>query len=378
MSCACGVLVCLAALAGTGSAAAATWSLSPSPNPSGSGPNLLAVSTDGASDAWTVGVGFNPSNSTYQTVSEHWNGTAWNVVATPNPLSNSWLTGVAALSPTDAWAVGFASRAGWATNHTLIAHWNGTSWSTVPSPNPNSSSENDLWGVWAASPNDVWAVGDYLPGGGDEKPLAEHWNGTSWTAVATPNAGPYANFHRVFGTSSTDVWAVGTDENTSTGVTDPLIEHWNGVKWSTVPAPSLGDSYLRGVWATSPSDAWVVGEWDSPAPSYTPHPLVYHWNGASWKSVSSPSGAELWGVTSKTSTDAWIAGVKSGAGFYQTLIEHWDGASWTVTPSPNKTTASGAINELNAITMLPSGLVWAVGDFNTGNGGPLIEQTLHG
>jgi hypothetical protein len=376
---ACGVLVCLAVPVGAGSAAAAaTWSIVPSPNPSGYGPNLLAVSTDAASDAWTVGVVFNPSNSTYQTVSEHWDGTAWSVVGTPNPLTNSWLTGVAALSPTNAWAVGFASSGGWVTNRTLIAHWNGTSWSTVPSPNPSSFSENDLWATWAASPSDVWAVGDYLPGGGVEKPLAEHWNGTSWAVVPTPNAGHYANFHRVFGSSSTDVWAVGTAEDRPAGVSGPLTEHWNGVKWSIVPAPTLGETYLRGGWATSPSDAWIVGEWDGAGPNYTAHSLVYHWNGTTWTSVSSAPGTELWGVRAQTPTDAWIAGIKSGAGFSATLIEHWDGVSWTVVPSPNKTMAPGAINELNAVTMLPSGLVWAVGDFTGGNGGTLIEQTLQG
>jgi len=39
------------------------------------------------------------------------------------------LTGAAAVSPTDAWAVG-----SYGTFKTLILHWDGTAWAKVPSP----------------------------------------------------------------------------------------------------------------------------------------------------------------------------------------------------------------------------------------------------
>ena len=50
---------------------------------------------------------------------------------TPNPghLSDA-LSGVSAISATDAWAVGYASsRTG---QQPLILHWNGTAWRQVP------------------------------------------------------------------------------------------------------------------------------------------------------------------------------------------------------------------------------------------------------
>ena len=141
-------------------------------------------------------------------------------------------------------------------------------------------------------------MGEYTASGGVEKTLAVHWNGASWSVVPTPNPTSYDNLHRVFGSSSTDVWAVGTAYGAN-GIARPLTEHWNGTKWSVVASPSLGDSYIRGGWALSPSDAWFVGEWDGPAPTYTPHQLVYHWNGTSWSSVTSPSSVnyELDGVS---------------------------------------------------------------------------------
>jgi hypothetical protein len=363
-------VVVVLALAGA-ALAAATWTVVPSPNPVGSAPQLLAVSTDAASDAWAVGVVFNPTTTTYRTLGEHWNGTAWNVVATPNPSKNQQLNGVAAISPTNAWTVGFANSSTWAANRTVIAHWNGSSWSTVASPNPTTG-EDELWGVYAASANDVWAVGNYSASGGVAKTLAVHWNGTSWSVIPTPNATSYNNLHRVFGTSSTDVWAVGTAYTTDAA---PLVEHWNGVKWSIVPSPDLGDSYIRGGWATSSHDAWFVGEWDGPAPNYTPHQLVYHWNGTSWSSVASPSSTayELDGVAASSPSDAWIVGVNSTSGGRRTLIEHWNGTSWSLVASPNQTGSS--FDDLYAAAMLPTGVVWGVGDRS---GGTLTVRTTNG
>jgi hypothetical protein len=41
---------------------------------------------------------------------------------------------------------------------TLILHWNGTAWSKVPSPSPGPKG-NFLTSVSAVSPTDAWAVG---------------------------------------------------------------------------------------------------------------------------------------------------------------------------------------------------------------------------
>jgi hypothetical protein len=46
--------------------------------------------------------------------------------------------------------------------HTLIEHWDGTTWSQMPSPSPGFSAE--LLGV-ASSGNGIWAVGDFDSGG---------------------------------------------------------------------------------------------------------------------------------------------------------------------------------------------------------------------
>jgi hypothetical protein len=70
---------------------------------------------------------------------------------------------------------------------TLVEHWNGTQWSVVSSPNPGTNYDS-LEGVAAISASDVWAVGAYLYGA-DTQTLVEQWDGTQWSVVPSPNVG---------------------------------------------------------------------------------------------------------------------------------------------------------------------------------------------
>jgi hypothetical protein len=86
------------------------------------------------------------------------------------------------------WAVGQSLNASTlASEGTLIEHWNGTSWSAVPSPSPGTG--DYLNGVTASGSADVWAVGSYLPSGSSSgQTLTLNWNGTSWSTVSSPTA----------------------------------------------------------------------------------------------------------------------------------------------------------------------------------------------
>src|SRR2546421_433271 len=66
-------------------------------------------------------------------------------------------------------------------------------WSVVKSPNVGSR-DNQLSGVAAVSANNIWAVGSYLNSSGNaNQTLIEHWNGTSWNVVKSPNVGFHNN-----------------------------------------------------------------------------------------------------------------------------------------------------------------------------------------
>src|SRR6266705_3222898 len=74
---------------------------------------------------------------------------SWTGGQPPSPGStDSRFRGVTVLSACNAWAVG--SQIGAGQSQTLIEHWNGSSWAVVPSPDPGGSF-NLLSGVRAAS-----------------------------------------------------------------------------------------------------------------------------------------------------------------------------------------------------------------------------------
>jgi hypothetical protein len=75
----------------------------------------------------------------------------------PSTADNTF-TGVTVISPCDAWAAGFDISGG--ADQTLTEHWNGSQWSVVRSPNPGApSTDNYLSGLAVISASNAWAVG---------------------------------------------------------------------------------------------------------------------------------------------------------------------------------------------------------------------------
>src|SRR5437899_4230947 len=118
--------------------------------------------------------------------------------------------------------------------------------------------------VSALSANDVWAVGFYTGSDGIIHGLTEHWDGTRWSVVPAVDATPYATiFYGVDAISSNDVWAVGYQQEPDL-VFQPLAEHWDGAQWSVVPITPLPsfNNFLYGVSGAGSEDVWAVGEYE--------------------------------------------------------------------------------------------------------------------
>ena len=329
------------------------WSIVSTPN-TGVGDNILkGVSGSASSDVWEVG--YYAFGTWKRTLIEHWNGTDWSIVPSPNPNNRiNELNGVVAISPSDAWAVGGTHSGNGPDQTTLILHWDGTSWSIVPSSSPGSGGQNELFAVAANSPNDVWAVGSFTHSGQFAQTLIEHWDGTSWSVIPSANVpGAFNELYGVVALGPNNVWAVGYWGHVSFGFST-LIEHWDGNSWSIVPSPnSSGDNFLQAVSATGPSDIWAVG-WSRNPFNFQTGTLIEHWDGNSWSQVLGfgvePSSA-AYGVAAVSPGDAWAVGDGGGLA----LIGRWNGSSWSVFPSPNVT---GRLLATTAITPCD---VWAVG-----------------
>src|SRR2546423_15494140 len=68
-----------------------------------------------------------------------------------------------------------------------VGAWAFTGWTQMSSPTPGTYGSL-LKAVEATSPADAWAVGGSAASTSNQT-LAEHWNGSSWPAAATPAPG---------------------------------------------------------------------------------------------------------------------------------------------------------------------------------------------
>ncbi|MDQ1361059.1 MAG: hypothetical protein QOJ44_1436, partial [Acidimicrobiaceae bacterium] len=161
---------------GSNSAGASTiWSIIATQNASPSQSNILdGVTCVTSSDCWAVG--YARTGSAYQTLAEHRDGSAWSIIATQNtsPSQSNVLNGVTCVTSSDCWAVGYAATGTDGDSQTLAEHWDGSAWSIVATQNTSPSQSNALYEVTCVTSSDYWAVGFATTGtGGANQTLAE-------------------------------------------------------------------------------------------------------------------------------------------------------------------------------------------------------------
>ena len=141
---------------------------------------------------------------------------------------------VAGSGSSDVWAVGYSGS-----GHALTEHWDGTSWSVVGTPDTRGSSANLVQSVSVVSASDVWAAG-YTTGPAGEQPLIEHWDGTSWSVIPGPAISGDRRLCWCLCVSGNDIWFVGFPQvDPGNSPEQALIEHWDGTALTTVPAPLM-------------------------------------------------------------------------------------------------------------------------------------------
>jgi hypothetical protein len=223
------------------------WALVPVPNPGGTanGDENQLNSVRCTSTANCLAVGTAGALVPFAMLNEamHWDGRTWSLVSTPNPGGTSpgainQLSGLGCTGPTNCWAVGSYGSFDAETSFNQAMHWNGTAWTQITTPQPNSTSQQLLF-VNCQSGFNCWAVGDYGRISGTTGVIfdqALHWDGATWTQVDTPELGGAANgdenhLRAVRCTSATNCWAIGFVRNPG-GVPSGQAMRWNGTTWS--------------------------------------------------------------------------------------------------------------------------------------------------
>ncbi len=274
-----------------------------------------------------------------------WDGIRWNVDAPPPATPTvRILQGVWSDGPKNAWAVGGAST---------IVRWDGSAWSVVsdaPHPISTTDSYNGVWGVGS----DVWVVGDNT---------ILHCRAP--TSCSTESSGGTGSLFTVWGTSATNVFAVGDGGR---------IVRYNGTSWSAMTSPT--NRTLARVTGSGPADVWALGD-----------SVLVHFDGTSWTSVPM-TGGDLQYAQSHVPTvqergqnpfyqgifnlGLWARGPKEvylGTQFGG--IERWDGRSWS---EVTKSNSAGARHRIMGIAGAPGGCALYVTDAQSDASTPTLGR----
>ncbi len=322
------------------------------------GVNLLSdVSCASPGTCWAVGE-YSGYSGPVVAEALRWTGTRWSAVRTPRPrhLANDGLyllSGISCPAPRECWAVGGYVNGQHGVNEML--RWNGARWSKVPVPNPGgtaSSAISGLSAVTCTSPRNCWAVGDYsvLRPRRVGRNQALHWNGRRWSLVATPQLGSAKNVSNDLSslscTGADNCWAVGDyGGQFANGVDLSQILHWNGTKWSAVATPQPdgtgrgADNTLTAVSCTSAGNCWAAGYYGSlGAATGAGRNQTVHWNGKKWALMPTPDPIGtahgdvniLSGISCTSAASCWAVGDgMSKAGIDRDEALRWNGASWS-------------------------------------------------
>jgi len=321
--------------AGSGGApASCAWRLSPVVVPDGES-TFSGVDARTPDDVWAVGAGVRfdaLSTEKGATIAEHWNGRRWRLVATP--AFEGALLDVAAVAADDAWAVGKRG------DSPLVEHWDGQRWRVVATPHVRGPSR--LSSVEARSPDNVWAAGSRLPReeAPNGSPLVEHWDGRRWSVVATPRWASSLDSPHVSLSSNSEVWT-------------PCLRSRDGHRWRDARPPATRDKAWRcsgylPLDAHDPDDVWV---------DFRP---MWRWDGSRWQQHPLPDeNIIIRALAAVSEDDVWAGGYFYVKEAEYGALYHWDGSRWrgSDTTFARKTKMS----QVADLSELASADIWAVG-----------------
>jgi hypothetical protein len=361
--------------------ASPVWSVEATVNKVGSKENWLrGVSCSSTTRCMAVGSYKNSSNTLVTLAERRPPLMAWQAETTPNPTgaTESVLSSVSCVSPSECMAVGWYKNSS-GVKVTLAERWISGIWSIVSTPNPSGAKASTLLGVSCTSSTACTAVGSFTNSSGVEVTAAEGWNGTVWSLQESPNPS---------GAQSSILWDVSCSSSTactaagrftSSGIEKPLAENWNGSSWTVreplVPSEAKEASNLNGVSCISTTVCTAAGQYYNGSSNKT---LVENWNGSSWSlaETPNPSSSDVFEDVSCATTTVCTA--VGHAGGPSPLAEHLSASVWSAqeTAVPADAGASPAI-DLSGVSCSSPTECTAVGQYVNSSGTQVTLAELY-
>ncbi len=258
----------------------------------------------------------------------------------------------------------------------LADRWNGSRWSIQRTAKLPTDWYGDLYSVSCSSRASCTAVGATGIDNGNQfksHPLVEHWNGSRWSIQPSPHAFEGQLFTVSCG-SAKSCMAVGINPNSGCGA---LAEHWDGHSWSIQRAVNQCNvDQLNGVSCTSANSCAAVGYLDIGACDSSSDyfaPVLGFWKRGRWSlhqtsklSCKNPKGSNQGATMTAVSCKTESACVAVGVGYRAPIIERWDGNQWS-----RQSSALPSASDLLGISCASRSTCTAVG--SRGHS-PLVER----
>lgn len=272
---------------------------------------LFSVTGTAADDVWVVGA--DRGDEAGPTIL-HFDGQAWELHDTGVPFAD--LVWVHAFEAGPVYVGGTGG---------LVMRYDGGSFDRLETP-----SEQDVWGIWGAVPDDVWVVG-----GDPNVGMGFIWRdrGEGLEAVDLPAEVPSPSaWYKVWGTGREDVWFCGVDG---------ALLHYDGEEFSEVDAATRRPLLTIHGRSDGSLITAVGGQYSAT--------LVASTDGSPWRDVT-PKGAtlQMFGVNHR-GREAYAVGMQT------TVLRH-DGSEWVVEP-----TGLELVEDFHSVWIDPDLGVWAVG-----------------
>jgi len=292
------------------------WQIESAPNRAGAtNAALIAVDCVNAGDCTAVG-GAGDASGPRVSLIEHWDGTSWSVVPSPSPPGADFveLLDVSCSTATTCNALGVKDRNG--AESPFGVHWDGQRWSLTPIPVSDFAELVTLPSLSCSRPDSCFAVGTYILVTGDrhviQRAFLLHWDGHRWLrrAGAKLPGGAAAQLNTVSCSDRDHCLAVGAQFQAN-GAGGILNERWDGSRWKVVDDGDRSLSFLpTGLACRATVSCYAVGTTFS---IDAPGAAVAHWNGRTWRAVSSATlrratFSGLSGVDCPTNTACYAAG----------------------------------------------------------------------
>ena len=300
------------------------------------------VACPSASRCIAVGSQFQEDQPT--AVAELWLGASWVAMGLPAAAGGE-LSAVACPTVSLCLAVG-RRRAEQDGAFTPLAYvWQHGAWSEMQTPGTGAE-RTDLMGVSCSSGSYCMAVGD--AGGADTWPFAERWSEGRWNITPTLALGASSHFGSVSCPSRRWCVAAGATHQGQYG--RPLLEHWNGARWSILAARGLPpitarqstwETGLSSVSCTSASYCVAVGN------------VMLDWGGKRWAAAKGPASRLEYRAVS-CAAHAGCAAV--GRGTNGPVLEQSAKGEWSAAVQPKAPNAW-----LEAVSLYRDGSGMAVG-----------------